>query len=185
MVLFRRRRPHDKPRLMLLCDVSDSVRPVARFMLEFVCAAQELFVQTRSFAFVSELAETTNLFNTQPIQAALGYVYGGQIVSVANNSNYGRVLRSFQDNYLGEVDRRTTVVILGDGRTNYYDHAAEVLDKVRARARALVWLCPERKAQWVTGDSAMQRYASKCTHLFEIKNARELEAAAQAIAALR
>jgi uncharacterized protein len=184
-VLLRRRRRRDKPRLMLLCDVSDSVRVAARFMLELAYVAQELFLRTRTFVFVSELGETTRLFDTQPVAVALGNAYGGGVVSVADNSNYGRVLRSFEERYLAEVDRRTTVVVLGDGRTNYHDDDAEVLDKVRSRARALVWLCPEARADWLTGDSAMPRYAPRCTHVFEVKNARELEAAARELARMR
>jgi uncharacterized protein len=86
---------------------------------------------------------------------------------------------------LGDVDRRTTVVVLGDGRTNYTDPAAEVLDAVRARARALVWLCPEPRAAWATGDSAMPRYAPKCTHVLEVRCARDLEDAARLLVTLR
>ena len=184
-VLLRKRRHRDKPRLVLLCDVSDSVRAAARFMLELVYVAQELFDRTRSFVFVSELGETTQLFATEPVTAALGQAYGGSVVSVADNSNYGRVLRAFEARHLGEIDRRTTVVILGDGRTNYHDDAADVLDAIRARARALVWLCPEERSGWLLGDSAMPRYAAKVTHLFQVKNARELETAARGLAALR
>jgi uncharacterized protein with von Willebrand factor type A (vWA) domain len=184
-VLLRRRRRRDKPKLFLLCDVSDSVRAAARFMLELAYVAQELFLRTRSFVFVSELGETTSLFAGHDVTAALGHAYGGGVVSVADNSNYGRVLRAFEERYLDEVDRRTTVVILGDGRTNYHDDAAEVLDRIRARARALVWLCPEERLGWFTGDSAMPRYAPRCTRLFEVKNARELEAAARGLAGLR
>ena len=184
-VLVRKHRRRDKPRLMLLCDVSDSVRAAARFMLELVYVAQELFDRTRSFVFVSELGETTQLFASEPVTAALGQAYGGGVVPVTDNSNYGRVLRAFEERHLAEIDRRTTVVILGDGRTNYHDEAADVLDRIRARARALVWLCPEEKAGWLTGDSAMARYAPRCTHLFEVKNARELEAAARGLAGLR
>ena len=176
-----RARRRDKPRLVLLCDVSDSVRAAARFMLEFVHAAHELFDRTRSFVFVSELGETTDLFLREPASVALGHAYGGSIVSVHANSNYGRVLREFEERYLRDLDRRTTVAILGDGRTNYHDDAAEVLDRIRARAAALVWLSPESRSQWATGDSAMLRYASKCTAVLEVRCARELEEAARTL----
>ena len=115
----RKSRRRDKPRLVLLCDVSDSVRTVARFMLELTYAAQELFERTRSFVFVSELGETTELFRRAPVSLALGEAYGGSVISVADNSNYGRVLRAFEARHLREIDRRTTVVILGDGRTSW------------------------------------------------------------------
>jgi hypothetical protein len=184
-VLVRGRRRRDKPRLMLLCDVSDSVRAASRFMLELVYAAQELFGGTRSFVFVSEIGETTRLFATEPVTVALGHAYGGGVVSVADNSNYGRALRSFEKEHLDQIDRRTSVVILGDGRTNYHDEASEVLDRIRARARALVWLCPEPRSGWLLGDSAMPRYAPKCTSVFETTNVRDLEVAARKIVTLR
>jgi uncharacterized protein with von Willebrand factor type A (vWA) domain len=175
----RRARRRDKPRLVLLCDVSDSVRAAARFMLEFVYAAHELFDRTRSFVFVSELGETTDLFARESPSVALGHAYGGSVVSVHSNSNYGRVLRDFEARHLGELDRRTTVAILGDGRTNYHDHAADVLDRIRDRAGALLWFTPESRAQWATGDSAMLRYAPKCNAVLEVRCARELEEAAR------
>jgi uncharacterized protein with von Willebrand factor type A (vWA) domain len=177
----RRAQRRDKPRLLLLCDVSDSVRAAARFMLEFVYAAHELFARTRSFVFVSELGETTGLFAHQPPSVALGHAYGGSVVSVHGNSNYGRVLHEFEERYLREVDRRTTVAILGDGRTNYHDDAADVLDRIRARAGALLWFSPESRSQWAMGDSAMLRYASRCTEVLEVRSARELEEAAHAL----
>jgi uncharacterized protein with von Willebrand factor type A (vWA) domain len=184
-LLARRARRRDKPRLVLLCDVSDSVRSVARFLLELTYAAQELFDRTRSFVFVSELGETTRLFAEQPIETALARAYAGGVVPVTHNSNYGRVLHAFEDHVLGDIDRRTTVVILGDGRTNYQDEAADVLDAIRARARAVVWLCPEPRAAWATGDSAMPRYAPKCTRVLEVRCARDLETAARLLLALR
>ena len=183
--LARRARRRDKPRLVLLCDVSDSVRSVARFLLELTYAAQELFDRTRTFVFVSELGETTRLFEEEPIETALARAYSGAVVPVTHNSNYGRVLRAFEERVLGDIDRRTTVVVLGDGRTNYQADAADVLDSIRARARAVVWLCPEPRAAWPTGDSAMPRYAPKCTRVLEVRCARDLEEAARLLLALR
>ena len=184
-VVARKARRPDKPKLILLCDVSDSVRSVARFLLELAYAAQELFSGTRSFVFVSDLGETTRLFAEEPIATALGRAYSGAIIPVTHNSNYGRVLASFADRVLGDVDRRTTVVILGDGRTNYQAESADVLDRIRERARALVWLCPEPRAAWATGDSAMPRYAPKCTRVLEVRSARDLEDAARLLVRLR
>ncbi|XXX80580.1 VWA domain-containing protein [Sorangium sp. So ce134] len=181
----RRARRRDKPRLMVLCDVSDSVRVAARFMLEFVCAAQELFDRTRSFVFVSELAETTELFAAMPTGAALERIQRGEVVSRAHNSNYGRVLHAFEERYGRDVDRRVTLVILGDGRTNYFADEAEVVRRLRDRARALLWLCPEGPGAWGTGDSAMLRYAAASTKVLVARTARELETAAREVVARR
>ncbi len=183
--IARKQRRRDRPKLMVLCDVSDSVRAVASFLLEFTYAAQELFERARTFVFVSDLRETTHLFAHEPVRAAIdGAWRGAAAVRGGDNSNYGRVLRTFEARHLREMDRATTVVILGDGRTNYHDASPDVLDRIRARSHALVWLCPEPRGQWTTGDSAMSRYAAKCSAVLEVRCARDLENAARALLAI-
>jgi len=177
----RKERHRDRPKLVLLCDVSDSVRAAAAFLLEFTYAAQDLFSRARSFVFVSELGETTHLFEREPVKQAIARAWGGGVVRSGDNSNYGRVLRDFEARYGRELDRRTTVVILGDGRTNYLDPAADVLDRIRERSRALLWLCPEPRGQWSHGDSAMAQYAPKCTAVYEVRCAADLERAARVL----
>jgi uncharacterized protein with von Willebrand factor type A (vWA) domain len=181
----RRRRRRDKPRLIVLCDISDSVRAASLFLLEFTHAAQELFAGTRSFVFVSDLGETTRLFAEQPIAVALARIYGGAVVNPAHNSNYGKVLRAFEERVGRAVDRRTTVVILGDGRTNYFADEAEVVRRLRERARAVLWLCPEAKGSWGSGDSAMLRYSAACSKVLVARTAKELEVAAREVVARR
>ena len=181
--LARRRRRRDKPRLLLLCDVSESVRAASLFLLELVHAAQELFSGTRSFVFVAELGETTRLFADLPPEAALGRIYGGGVVSLAHNSNYGRALAAFEARAGREVDRRTTVVILGDGRANYLADGADVVARLRERARQVLWICPESPGSWGSGDSAMLRYAGVATRVLVARTARELEDAAREVAA--
>ncbi|HXX65792.1 MAG TPA: VWA domain-containing protein [Polyangiaceae bacterium] len=180
--LRRKERRHDRPRMVLLCDISDSVRPVARLLLEFTYAVQELFEDVRTFVFVSELGETTDLFSREPASSAVQRAWGGAgLVRTDENSNYGRVLRSFEARYLSQIDRRTLVLILGDGRTNYQNAGAEVLDSIREKARALYWLCPEPRGKWSLGDSAMLRYASKCSGAYEVVCAEDVERIALAM----
>ncbi len=180
----RRRRRRDRPKLVLLCDVSDSVRLAARFMLELVYALQELFSGTRSFVFVSELGEITQLMQRELVGTALGRIFAGEAVSLASNSNYGAVLVTFHRDHLQLVDRRTTVVVIGDGRNNYQPDESWVLADLRRRARAVLWINPERRGAWAIGDSAMVRYAPHCTRILEVSCAAELEEAARALIAL-
>jgi uncharacterized protein with von Willebrand factor type A (vWA) domain len=180
--IARRQRRRDRPKMLILCDVSDSVRAAACFLLEFAYAAQELFAHARTFVFVSDLRETTRLFEREPVRVAIDRAWrGDSVVRSGDNSNYGRVLRVFEARHLPEVDRATTVVILGDGRTNYHDAEPELLDRIRIRSRALVWLCPEPRGRWAAGDSAMARYAPKCTAVYEVACARDLERAARGL----
>lgn len=181
----RRTKRRERARIVLLCDVSDSVRAAARFMLEFVYFAHDLLDKTRSFVFVSELGETTELFAREPLDRALVEAYGGGIVPVQSNSNYGRVLREFEERHASLLDRKTTLVILGDGRTNYHADAADSLGRLKDRARAVYWLCPEPRAGWASGDSAMSKYAKHVTKVLEVTCARELEDAARLVTQMR
>jgi uncharacterized protein with von Willebrand factor type A (vWA) domain len=175
----RRARRRDRPRLVLLRDVSESVRAASRFLLELVAAVQELFRDARSFVFVSDVAETTALFRDGTTGDALRAIGSGAVVSLAHDSNYARALDGFWDRVHRDVDRRTTVVVLGDGRTNHHGDAAEVVGRLRDRARRVLWLCPEPPSRWGTGDSAMHRYAAVASEVLPARTARELEDAAR------
>lgn len=153
-----RHRRAEKPRLCILCDVSDSVRHVSRFMLQFVYTLQELFAKVRSFVFVSDLGEATDLFSHHKLDIAVEQALSGAVVHVYANSNYGRALRQFVDTHLEAVTSRTTVIIIGDGRNNYFPSEAWALGRIRARAKHVLWLNPEQPASWMFGDSAMRDY---------------------------
>ncbi|HEU4406118.1 MAG TPA: VWA domain-containing protein [Polyangiaceae bacterium] len=185
VVLVRRSPRRDRPKLWVLCDVSDSVRRAAGFMLEFVAQVHELFERTRSFVFVSEVGEVSRLFEREPARVALAKAYGGEVVPVSHNSNYGRVFASFDERYGRRLDRRSTLVVLGDGRTNFHPPGVEALARLRERVHTLLWLCPEPRAGWGTGDSAMGRYASVVDAVLPATTARELEHAARQLVVRR
>ena len=178
---FRRRRP-ERPDVVVLCDVSDSVRHVSRLMLLFLYTLQSLFTKVRSFVFVSDVGEVTEAFRAErEIARAADLATAGKVVTLAGNSNYGRALRLFHDRYRGAVTRRTTVLVIGDGRTNYHPPAAWVLDELRRRARHLLWICPEERWAWGQGDSEMLLYASKVERVATVTTLAELEAVADAL----
>lgn len=179
----RVRRRRDRPKLLVVCDVSESVRVASRFMLELVSAMQELFASTRSFVFVSDIAETTELFRHSSPDAALAAIASGRIVSIGANSNYGRALSELERRVGREVDRRTTIVVLGDGRTNQHADGADVVRRLRDRARSLLWLCPESPSGWGLGDSRMPRFVVASSAVMVVRTARELERAARRIVA--
>ena len=178
---FRRKR-RERPDVVVLCDVSDSVRHVSRLMLVFLHTLQSLFTRVRSFVFVSDLGEVTQAFREErDVGRAADLATAGQVVSLSGNSNYGRALVAFHERYRAAVTRRTTVVIIGDGRTNYHPPQAWVLDELRRRARRVLWVCPEERWAWGQGDSEMPLYASKVERVATVTSLAELEALADAL----
>jgi hypothetical protein len=180
-LVFRRRRP-DRPDVVVLCDVSESVRHVTRLMLLFLYALQTLFTRVRTFVFVSDLAEVTQALRAErdPARAA-DLAVAARAVSLAANSNYGRALRTFHRDFLGAVTRRTTVIVVGDGRNNYNAPEAWVLDDVRRKAKRLLWICPEDRGAWGLGDSEMPLYAPRCDRVATAATLEELEGIAEAL----
>ncbi len=160
LVLHRRRR--HKPRLVVLCDISDSVRHVSDFMLQFVYTLVDCFDRVDAFAFVAELGEITALFRENDIDRAIELVHEGAAVNVFANSNYGHALEQFRARHMGKVTSKTTVLIIGDGRSNYHHPNAAVVADLRRRARRLLWLSPEGRGAWAFGDSAMAEYEPHC-----------------------
>jgi uncharacterized protein with von Willebrand factor type A (vWA) domain len=168
------RRVRDKPQVIILCDVSDSVRNVSRFMLQFVYSLQDLYSRVRSFIFVSDLGEVTQLFEDQEISDAIEKALSGDVINVFAHSDFGRAFRVFHREYLGAVNNRTTVIVLGDARNNYNAPHEWVLREVRERAKQVIWLNPENRMTWGFGDSEMDRYLPHCDVVEECRNLNQL-----------
>jgi len=164
----------ERPQIVILCDVSDSVRNVSRFMLQLVYALQDLYSRVRSFIFVAEIGEVTALFDEHEVDRALHLALTGNLINVYAHSDFGRAFRSFHREYLGAVTRRTTVIILGDARNNYNQPHAWVLKDLQQRAKQIIWLNPESRMTWGFGDSEMERYAPYCTVVEECRNLNQL-----------
>ncbi|MBM0103463.1 VWA domain-containing protein [Steroidobacter sp. S1-65] len=149
----------DQPKVFAICDVSGSVANYARFMLMFLYSLEEVLPKVRSFAFSSDLGEITDLFARNDIDTAIALAlrqYG------SGSTDYGQALADFRKLCLDDLDRRTTVIILGDARNNYGDARTDVLKEIYDRARRVLWLNPEPRAIWDTGDSEMRHYIPYC-----------------------
>ncbi|MBO6824666.1 MAG: VWA domain-containing protein [Sneathiella sp.] len=150
----------DRPKVMAVCDVSGSVASVARFLLLFLYSMNEVLPNVRSFAFSGDLGEITDLLKEngpeEAVPAAIDK-YGGR------STDYGRAMQDFKDLVFNEIDNRTTIIILGDGRSNGSDPRVDILKDIKTRAKRVIWLNPERKSIWGSGDSEMLRIAPYCT----------------------
>lgn len=164
----------EKPQVVMLCDVSDSVRNVSRFMLQFVYSVQDLYARVRSFIFVADLGEVTRLFEDNEIHSAIDLSLRGNIINIYAHSDFGRAFRSFHREYLSSINKRTTVIVLGDARNNYNLPHEWVLREVRQRAKQVIWLNPESRLTWGFGDSEMDRYALYCDLVEECRNLNQL-----------
>jgi len=135
MEVILRRRHREKPKLVTICDVSDSVRNASRFMLQLVWSLQECFSRVRSYAFVSEIAEVTQAFNTYPVERAIGWALKAAPIDYHCRSDFGYAFSRFVRTELESLDRKTTILVLGDARNNRHQSQDWVLRELSARAR--------------------------------------------------
>lgn len=172
---YRRHRPA-RPEIVLLCDVSGSVAGFANFTMLLVQAMRDQFSRIRVYAFVNRVDEVTHLITTGAADPA---GLGQRIATEAavsgwhGSSDYGSALGEFAERHLDAVGPRTSVIVLGDARTNGFDPNVPALRRIVARARRVHWLNPEGPAYWSTGDSAAHAYA-EVVDMHACRNARRL-----------
>jgi hypothetical protein len=170
----RPRRPA-KTDLVVLCDVSESVASFAHFTLLLMYALREQFSRVRTFAFVDKLDEVTAFFapGADVVDAVTALTQRADVVGLYGRTDYGRAIEQFATQYPDAIGRRSSVLILGDARSNYGDLAIPVLTRLVDQARHAFWLNPERQQLWDTGDSAASAYATVMP-MVECRNLEQL-----------
>lgn len=167
-----KRKKVSKPKVMAICDVSGSVASVARFLLQFLYALHDILNDVRSFAFSGKLIETSEFFERHDVEAAVE-----QVMNAVGYmpTDYGVSLENFRDGWLEDVDKRTTIVILGDARSNNTDPRSDIMKELAERSKRLLWLNPEPPPLWGTGDSEVYRYKPYCNLMREVNTLQHLE----------
>jgi len=168
---YWRRTRKEKAQILAICDVSGSVAAYAKFLLLFLYSLQDVLPKVRSFAFSSHLGEVSELFRDLPVEKAIELVnwrYGGA-------TDYGSSLLDFANLALDDINSSTTVIILGDARNNGGDPRLDVVQSIYQRSRRVIWLNPESRRAWGSGDSEMLRYQSACHFAAECNNLQQLE----------
>ena len=170
----RPRRVH-KPELVVLCDVSGSVAGFSHFTLMLTQALREHFTGVRAFAFVDSTDEVTRFFRpgADVVDAVARIGREADVVAWDGHSDYGNAFEVFADRWPAAVGPRTSLLVLGDGRTNYRQPGLPVLADLVKRARSAHWLNPEPRRQWGSGDSAADRYG-EVVDMVECRNAAQL-----------
>jgi uncharacterized protein with von Willebrand factor type A (vWA) domain len=164
----------EKPHIVTLCDISDSVSYAAQFMLQFLYTMQELFSKVRTFVFVTQIAEVTQLFSENDIDAAIDLAFHSRYVDYNGHSNFGYAFHRFRDEFLDSITPRTTVIIVGDARNNRNDPRTWAFKDIAEKAKRVIWLNPEARTGWKLGDSVMYEYMAHCDEVHECRNARQL-----------
>ncbi len=172
-LVFRYRRK-DRPRIVAVCDISGSVSAHARFLLLFLYALHHSVTDLRTFAFSNTLHDVEGPLARLPFEEAMAYIlkeFGG------GGTDYGQAFEKLEEEHWACIDKRATVLILGDGRSNYTPPRLDLFREMAERAKRVVWLCTEAPGRWGTGDSYMLKYLPFCAHVSHCATVADLERA--------
>lgn len=164
---------HLKPKITVIVDVSTSMRPVAEFMLRMVYEMQDQISKARSFAFIGDIHDISMVFEENRPQEAVEIVLR-QLPPGYYNTDLGNSLTTFCKDNLDAVDRRTTLIFVGDGRNNFNDPRTDLVQMLKLRARRVIWFNPEPPHMWGHGDSDMLAYAPLCNAVHQVATLRQL-----------
>ncbi len=173
---YRPKRPR-RPEIYVLCDVSTSVTSASVFFLSVLHALHDSFRKLRSFVFIERISEVTEVFERERDFRAISQKISqeGGVADVSGYTDYGRVWLEFYEEISEDLDPRSTVIVLGDARTNGREPHAEIFARVAERAGRTFWLNPEPRLYWNYGDSVMSAYERHCDQAFECWTTKHLE----------
>lgn len=172
--IIRKDRALRKGKIVTLCDISGSVWSSARFMLNILYSLQSCFTRVKSHVFIDQPVDVTPLFDAHDANTAIKKILKDPRINYNARTDYGMTFQGFRDLHLQELDKKTTLIILGDGRSNYQNPREPVLELFRERCRRLIWLNPEQEQFWGTGDSEMPGYRRYCNEARPCGNLNQL-----------
>ena len=173
---LRHRERTKKPKLVVVCDVSTSMRYCSELMLSLIYAIKDQISKTSAFAFISTLEYISPDFVSNDSRLAVARVLE-RMPSGYYNTDLGNSLNDFSREYMEYMDSRTTLILVGDGRNNYNNPRVDLFNQIARRSRRTIWLNPELPALWGTGDSDMLKYAPGCDVILHASSLAELTAA--------
>ena len=166
--------------LIVLCDISGSMRNYARFFMQFISVVKDTFKKLKVFVFVSGIEDVTRLVKTKPADELIDRIFA-DYREARTYTDYGNVFRQFTGRYLGLITSKTRLLIIGDGRSNYQYPGDEELELLKKRVKDILWFTPDEQYSWFTGDSEMNLYSRYTDELFVVRTLGELKTALQSL----
>lgn len=172
-VVWRQKR-REKPKIVVICDVSGSVARYVRFLLLLLWSMKDVVPDLHAFAFSNKLVQIDDILEQNTFEDAMD-----QILRVAGmgSTDYGEAWANLKSGHEQLIDRRATIIVLGDGRSNYGNPRTDLFRSFAARAKRTIWLNPEPQPAWGTGDSEIPRYRAYCSSMSQVSTLKDLERA--------
>ena len=165
-----------KPKLVVICDISTSMRYCSELMLSLIYELKDQVNKTQAFAFIDRLEYISPDFIGKQADEAVKSVLV-RMPPGYYSTDLGYSLFNFASDYMDKIDSRTSLIIVGDGRNNYNNPHTEIFRKMARRSHRTIWINPEHQAKWGSGDSDMWKYAPYCDDILKADTLKELTSA--------
>ena len=172
--IFTNHKSKEKPVILAICDVSQSVMEFSCFALALLASAEAFFRDISIFAFIDEIDEVNQLLaKSDPLTLRSQVLRKAKVVGEEGYTNYGLAFKAFVERFSGKLTHKTSVLIFGDARNNNYRDEAWALESISNQAKRVYWFNPEPRELWGSGDSCMKRYRKYCDDAFACPNILE------------
>lgn len=176
--IFTVKKTREKPVILTMCDISGSVMTFSCFALALIASLERFFRKIDSFAFIDDIDEITGLlFAGNPLDLRTHVLKNANVVGASGYSDYGVSLKTFQERYRHHLSHKTSVLIFGDARNNWFADESWVLQEMKKNVKKIYWFNPEPEKNWGMGDSRIYEYKKYCTEVFECSTLLKLEKA--------
>lgn len=169
-----RQKKRERPKIVVICDVSGSVARYVRFLLLLLWSMKDVVPDMHAFAFSNKLVDVDSILEDNPFEHAMDIIMR---VAGMGSTSYGQAWSDLKTGHEGLIDRRTTIIVLGDGRSNYDDPRTDLFRDFASRAKRTIWLNPEPIPAWGSGDSEIPRYRPYCSTMSHVATLKDLERA--------
>lgn len=171
-----KKKKENRPDVIVICDISRSVLRTVRFLMLFIYGLNKHIGRIHTFIFYSNIFDASYMFDRYSVEESLSRIQNDtSLPIIRGKSDYNTMFGQFRDQHFHLVTKNTTVIILGDARNNFFPPRAEILKAIGERCKRLIWLNPETRPFWGTGDSEIKTYAPYCHLLTECNTLNHLE----------
>lgn len=150
-VIFKlqyKRRRIQKPKLLLICDVSGSMSRYAAFVIQFIYGLSAAVKNIDSFVFAEELECVTPYFSRRrPFEKTMVNLIG-KCRTWGKGTNIGAALGALRVKYPLLLTSQTVVIIVSDTKTLEIERAREELVKLKRSVKDILWLNTLPREEW-------------------------------------
>lgn len=140
----------DKPKILLICDVSGSMSRYASFVIQFMYGLSSVVKEIESFIFSDDLERVTSHFKKQRAFEQTMFTIMEESKYWGGGTNLDKSLATFLDKYQRLLTSNTRIIFVSDAKTTKPQETERSLAKMRAMVQDIIWLNTLPKGEWST-----------------------------------